>query len=167
MDERLAHDAPASAIDRDLSPVGAESDKTHHLTTLFVCTRCSLPGSDRGQEPRDGERFLDAVHNAASTATGPGDRLLIRGVACLSNCNRPCTVAFVGPRKMAYVYGELGTDPDDPAAVVAMAALYAASSNGVMVWRERPERFRRGLIARVPPFDFNGEPVLAHSEAAV
>ena len=30
--------------------------------------------------------------------------------------------------------------------------LYAATSDGLVPWRERPEAFRKGVVARIPPF---------------
>ncbi len=32
------------------------------------------------------------------------------------------------------------------------AARYAATSDGLVPWRERPTIFRKGVIARIPPF---------------
>jgi len=168
MDERLAPGVSVGFAEPARGTAGPEADQPDSLastTTVFICTRCRLPGSDRAAEPLDGERLLTALLDAARGAmspTGPE----IRGVACLSNCNRPCTVAFVGPGKLTTVYGELGTDPEDAAAVLAMAGLYAASANGITVWRDRPERLRRGLIACVPPFGFVGDPVLAGHDTA-
>jgi len=33
--------------------------------------------------------------------------------------------------------------------------LLAGSADGLMPWRGRPDALKRGLIARVPPFDFS------------
>ena len=32
---------------------------------------------------------------------------------------------------------------------------YAATSDGLVPWRERPEAFRKGVVARIPPFKAN------------
>ena len=32
---------------------------------------------------------------------------------------------------------------------------YAATSDGLVPWRERPEAFRKGVVARIPPFKTN------------
>jgi predicted metal-binding protein len=51
------------------------------------------------------------------------------------------------------VFGDL--DPDkDASALVEGAQLFAESHDGLMPWRGRPEALKRGLIARVPPIDF-------------
>ena len=53
-----------------------------------------------------------------------------------------------------YVFGHL--DPAaDAEALVAGARLLAGSADGLLPWRGRPEPLKRGLIARVPPFDFS------------
>jgi predicted metal-binding protein len=54
------------------------------------------------------------------------------------------------------VFGEL--DPDqDAAALVEGARLFARAEDGIMPWRGRPEILKRGLIARVPPIDYEEE----------
>ncbi|WP_210208216.1 DUF1636 domain-containing protein, partial [Rhodoplanes roseus] len=68
---------------------------------------------------------------------------------CLSNCNRACTVAFAGPGRWSYVHGGLGPDSLDD--VLTGATRYAATSDGLVPWRERPDILRKGVIARIPP----------------
>ncbi len=46
-------------------------------------------------------------------------------------------------------FGEIGIDND----LVVGAELLAASSDGFMPFRARPESLKRGLIARIPTFD--------------
>jgi predicted metal-binding protein len=51
-----------------------------------------------------------------------------------------------------------GLDPErDAAALVEGARLFARASDSIMPWRGRPEVLKRGLIARVPPIDFEEE----------
>jgi predicted metal-binding protein len=38
--------------------------------------------------------------------------------------------------------------------LVAGARLLAGAADGIMPWRGRPEQLKRGLIARVPPLNF-------------
>ncbi len=74
----------------------------------------------------------------------------VRPVECLSVCTRPCTVAFAGESKWSYVVG--GIEAEAQAAEIATAAqLYAASTDGIIPWKERPLCFRKGVVARVPP----------------
>ncbi|PZQ51705.1 MAG: metal-binding protein [Rhodovulum sulfidophilum] len=86
----------------------------------------------------------------ASGDLPPGMRL--RGVECLSACSSGCAVALTGPGRWTYVYGNL--DPAaHPAEILAGAAAYAATDDGLVPWRERPLVLRRNVIARVPPFE--------------
>lgn len=113
-------------------------------TILYVCTTCRA--ADDLSEPRAGARLLAALRDAA----GEGD-LRIEGVECLSVCKRPCTVAVSSRGRWTYVYGDL--DPVESARVILDGiGLYGAAPDGIVPWRERPEAFRRGVVARVPPF---------------
>jgi predicted metal-binding protein len=55
-----------------------------------------------------------------------------------------------------YVFGGLDADADAEA-LIEGARLLARAADGVMPWRGRPEALKRGLIARVPPMDFEEE----------
>ena len=57
----------------------------------------------------------------------------------------------------SYVFGDLA--PDSGADLVAGARLFAASVDGLLPWRGRPDSLKRGLIARVPPLDFLEDPI--------
>jgi predicted metal-binding protein len=113
---------------------------------ILVCTRCR-----QGQEiPEDAERPGAALYRALSD-TCP-ESIRVTPVECLSNCSRGCTVALRGTGRWTYVYG--GLDPATGAATVAEGALrYAATADGLVPWRERPEHFRKNCIARIPPLD--------------
>jgi predicted metal-binding protein len=53
-----------------------------------------------------------------------------------------------------YVFG--GLDPGCAGALVEGARLLAGAADGILPWRGRPDILKRGLIARVPPLDFEG-----------
>ena len=38
-----------------------------------------------------------------------------------------------------------------PAALLDCAIAYANQEHGYLLWRERPEPLRRGIVARIPP----------------
>ena len=40
---------------------------------------------------------------------------------------------------------------------LAAAEAYAATANGIIPWRERPQCFRKGVISRIPPLSFRPE----------
>ena len=114
---------------------------------VFVCTSCRLVVENGdGAANRPGIAFAAALREALEGDSG----LEVRAVECLAVCLRPCTLALMGEGKWTYLVGDL-----DLAAhlndVTAMVRAYAASENGIVAWRERPQCFRSGALARVPP----------------
>lgn len=115
--------------------------------TLHVCVTC-LAGEDRETVPRAGRRLHDGLLEAQRRQEGPPSFRIVEA-ECLSNCNRGCSVALAGPGRWSYIYGDLNeTSVDD---LLAGASRYAATTDGLVPWRERPTIFRRGVIARIPP----------------
>jgi predicted metal-binding protein len=146
----------------------------HAATSLLVCVTCrrataapvsegarspvpaarSASGGDTAQRPP--EAVPDLRPGAAMLAAlGQGplpEGMAIRAVECLSACSSGCAVALTGQGRWTYVYGNL--DPaEHPAEILAGAAAYAATPDGLVPWRERPLVFRRNAIARVPPLE--------------
>jgi predicted metal-binding protein len=141
-----------SALDppRDEAIVASEAP-SDIAVTMHVCVTCrgqEVGGEDRDAEPRAGRRLHDALADAQRREGGP-PRFRIVEVECLSNCNRGCSVALSGPGRWTYVYGDLSPALVDD--LLAGAARYAATTDGLVPWRERPAIFRKGVIARVPP----------------
>ncbi|WP_371418380.1 DUF1636 family protein [Methylocapsa sp. S129] len=113
--------------------------------TIFVCLTCRH-ASEEGVRP--GKILFDAVQ--MRLAGRQDSQVALRGVECLSVCKRPCTVALAGPGKWTYVVGDLDKEAsvDD---VLEAALKFAATPDGIVPWRERPQSFRKGVISRVPP----------------
>jgi predicted metal-binding protein len=76
--------------------------------------------------------------------------IALKAVECLSVCKRPCTVALAASGKWTYVVGDLTCESHLEDIVVATRR-YAASPDGVVLWRERPLSFRKGVVSRTPP----------------
>ena len=125
----------AEGEDQDIAAAAA--------TTIYVCITCRRQGeADTGPPP--GLRLAHATSRAAE-----GTGLSVRRVRGLS-------AAIRRDGAWTYVFG--GLDPDrDAAALVEGARLFAAAREAIMPWRGRPEILKRGLIARVPPIDFEEE----------
>lgn len=77
-------------------------------------------------------------------------RFLIQEVDCLSACNRPCTVAFAAPNKTTLMFGDL-PPLTSAAEVLKLGEQYFASADGIVPRQERPEVFKKGILARIPP----------------
>jgi len=114
---------------------------------VFVCTSCRLVVEDGdGAANRPGIAFAEQLRDRLAGEPS----VEVRAVECLAVCKRPCTVALIADGKWTYIVGDLDSAQhmDD---VAAMARAYAASENGIVAWRERPQCFRSGVVARVPP----------------
>jgi len=129
---------------------------------LLVCTTCRPAGAARS-EPAAGEQLLSQVLGtqagsaeiAASAAATHGS-VVVRGIACLGVCSRSCAIALQAEGKMTYVFGDLAPDAESAAQLLVCAQQHADASDGLLAWASRPERLRRGLVARLPPLQ--GQP---------
>ena len=112
---------------------------------LTVCTTCRRDGVDP-ESPRPGALLLQAL-----SGTDLPQGVSVRGVECLSACKRGCAMILSGGEtRWSYIYGDL--DPDQHLAeILEGAAAYAATEDGLVPWRERPQVFRKQSIARIPP----------------
>ncbi|GJE53737.1 MULTISPECIES: DUF1636 family protein [Methylobacterium] len=114
-------------------------------TVLYVCTTCRAEGDT--SETRAGARLLAALRERLPEDTAG---LRVEGVECLSVCKRPCSVAVASPGRWTYVYGDLDAEASAQT-ILAGIGLYAGTVDGIVPWRERPEAFRKGVVARIPP----------------
>lgn len=127
-------------------PVGTMTLGGGMTTILHVCTTCRAGQPVPEGEDCPGQRLHDAL-----TAANDGGLVTIRAVECLSGCDNGCAVALSKPGAWSYIYGRMTTE--DVAEILRGAALYAASSNGVVPWRDRPAIFRKQSLARLPPME--------------
>ena len=118
--------------------------------TIYVCVTCRRAG-----DPEEGLRPGLLLARATARAA-EGTAVTVRQVRCLANCNRALSAAVRSDGAWTYVFGGLDPDKDAPA-LVEGARLLARAEDGVMPWRGRPEILKRGLIARVPPIDYEEE----------
>ena len=123
----------------------SEPPRAADPVVLHVCTVCRAPDDP---ERRPGADLL-AAHTHA-LAPRPRPNLTVEGVECLSVCKRPCTVAVASPGRWTYVYGDLDAK-GSAQTILEGLGLYAGTSDGVVPWRARPEAFRKGVVARIPP----------------
>lgn len=115
--------------------------------TIHVCTVCRRMREDLPEGyDQPGLDLAEALTGRLAGTEG----ISVLAVECLAVCKRPCTVAFAADGKWTYLVGDLDTQThlDD---IVGAARSYAASANGIIPWKERPQPFRKGVVARVPP----------------
>ncbi|MET0530985.1 MAG: DUF1636 domain-containing protein [Microvirga sp.] len=116
---------------------------------LHVCVTCRQAGGPDDKALRPGAILHRALTEALAQAGAPAVR--VEAVECLSVCKRPCTIAVSGPGRWTYIYGDLDAEVSADTIIEGLR-LYAAASDGLVPWRERPEAFRKGVVARIPPF---------------
>ncbi|CRL09720.1 MAG: DUF1636 family protein [Phaeobacter italicus] len=114
--------------------------------TLTICTTCRRGEVTDPEAPRPGARMFAALQEAELP-----EGINVRGVECLSACTRGCSMVLSGgDARWSYIYGDL--DPDTHVEeIIAGASAYAATTDGLVPWRERPVVFRKQSIARIPP----------------
>ena len=116
--------------------------------TIHVCTACrrARAGLPEGYD----QPGLALAERLTAQLKAKGSTIPVLPVECLAVCKRPCTIALSADGKWTYLIGDLDTDThlDE---IVGAAEAYAASANGIVPWKERPQSFRKGVVARVPP----------------
>jgi predicted metal-binding protein len=127
-------------------------------TSIHICITCrniacrNIPCPDPGEASvageRPGARLYRALREAAARRDAPVELI---PVECLSVCKRPCTIGFSGAGKWTYVYGDFAPDEASAEAILDAAMLYAATPDGLIPWRQRPDALKKGVVARIPP----------------
>ncbi len=113
---------------------------------LHICMTCKA-----GLPVAEGEACMGARLYAAIAALPVPDGVTVLPIDCLSACNTGASVALSMPGAWGYVYGRM--TEDNAAEILAGAAAYARTTDGLVPWRDRPVIFRKQSIARIPPQD--------------
>ena len=116
---------------------------------LLGCVKCRR----ETEVPEGGTRPGAVLHAELAARTMP-EGVTLKAVECLSNCSSGCSVAVRGgAQRWTYIYGNLMEDRDADMVVDGITK-YAATPDGLVPWRTRPEHFRKNCIARIPPQEF-------------
>ncbi len=132
-------------MDRDGFFPAKTQDAPSGSVTILVCSTCrDATGADT--HPRPGALLAEATRDAAARHD-----IRVHAVECLGNCKRRLSAALLRDGAWSYVFGDLdtGSGPD----LVTGARLFAASADGLIPWRGRPDSLKRGHVARIPPLD--------------
>jgi predicted metal-binding protein len=116
----------------------------HTPIIITICTTCRLKGTERDQA--QGKTLMEAIESAALDAP----QIMVRQTQCLSVCDRVCTVSLSGEGRYTFLFGDLDA-ANDAQAIVDMAQACALADHGFVPWKDRPERLRKAIIARIPP----------------
>lgn len=126
-----------------------ETKVSQFEVTIFVCVACRRADD---ADARPGAAFIDALRGRLAAEKDAAIR--VEPVECLAVCKRPATVALAGEGKWTYVVGDLEAE-EHLDEVIASARAFAASENGIVPWKERPQSFRKGVVSRTPPVGFS------------
>jgi predicted metal-binding protein len=135
-----------AASDPTIAAAHTSSDIKAGAAIVYVCITCRRAG-EPDAEPRPGAMLAAATADAAQ-----GTDVCVRPVRCLANCTRGPSAAIRCNGSWSYVFG--GLDAACADALIEGAHMLARAADGLLPWRGRPEPLKRGLIARLPPLDF-------------
>jgi predicted metal-binding protein len=121
--------------------------------TIYLCVTCRRKtGEAEGAFDLPGRSLAERLEQRIANRGGDC-AIAVVPVECLAVCKRPSTLALAADGKWTYLVGDL--DPDAHIdEIVAAAERYGASADGIVPWKERPPTFRKGVIARIPPWGF-------------
>ena len=118
------------------------------IVELIACVTCGSADRETHGSTR-GERFFAALQ-VEHDALGPTP-IALSSTRCLWACTRPCAVHARSPGRAGYVLCDFEPTPENARGVLAWAAMYAATSDGAVPFKERPQAVRGHFLCRVPP----------------
>ena len=130
---------------------------------LIACVTCGSADRETHGSTR-GERFY-AQLQAARDELGAAS-IAVSSTRCLWACTRPCSVHARAPGRAGYVLCDFEPTPEAARGVLAWAKMYAATSDGAVPFKERPEAVRGHFLCRVPPVPWSGGAPEAKNEPA-
>jgi predicted metal-binding protein len=117
--------------------------------SILICVTCRAAGEPlEAAAERPGARLYRALMSVATRRRAEVDLV---PVECLSVCKRPCTIGFSAPGKWTYIYGDFAPSERAAEEILDAAALYAATPDGLIPWKQRPDALKKGVVARLPP----------------
>ena len=123
------------------------------IPTLSICLSCR-DGREELYKERGGRRFARELINNSSIES----YVNLRGVNCMSNCKRACTISLTAENSFTYVFGDI--DPENAVYAESLNDLvsqYSSSREGFLRRRDRPELFQSSILGRLPPIQSNSE----------
>ncbi|HXH02575.1 MAG TPA: DUF1636 domain-containing protein [Candidatus Competibacteraceae bacterium] len=117
--------------------------------TLYVCQTCTDTTCPGAAGMGGGGRLRD--HLLAALREHPAaEAVRLHPTNCLMACTEGCNVALSAPGRMQYVLGRFPASAESAAAILDYAALYAASPDGTVPYRQWPEAVKGHFLARIP-----------------
>ena len=116
-------------------------------TWITICDTCKRDGWEvTAMAQTDGEVLAQLIETAAA-----GSALATRRVSCTMGCERACNIIVQAAGKIGYSLGKFEATPEDAAAIVAYAAMHAASASGQVPFRDWPLGVKGHFVSRHVP----------------
>jgi predicted metal-binding protein len=114
---------------------------------IVACETCGNSQRDAAGRTR-GEYLLE--HLRAALAAGQDIDVDVQSVRCLWACTRSCAVLVRSPRHPGYVIAGLEPTEVSARALLDYAALYAASADGAVPYKQWPVALKGHFLCRIP-----------------
>ena len=124
-----------------------------NIPTLSICLSCR-DGREKIYMTRGGRRFAKKLLNKNLLKK----QVNLRGINCMSNCKRACTISLTAKKSFTYVFGDI--DPENSEyseSLIELVSKYSLSSDGFLRRRDSPLLFQSSILGRLPPIQSNSE----------
>jgi len=124
-----------------------------NIPTLSICLSCR-DGREEIYMTRGGRRFAKKLLNKNLLKK----QVNLRGINCMSNCKRACTISLTAKKSFTYIFGDI--DPENSEyseSLIELVSKYSLSSDGFLRRRDRPLFFQSSILGRLPPIQSNSE----------
>ena len=122
-----------------------------YIPTLSICLSCR-DGREEIYMTRGGRRFAKKLLNKNLLKK----QVNLRGINCMSNCKRACTISLTAKKSFTYIFGDI--DPENSEyseSLIELVSKYSLSSDGFLRRRDRPLLFQSSILGRLPPIQSN------------
>ena len=122
-----------------------------NIQTISICLSCR-DGREEFYMTRGGKRFAKKLLNKNLLKK----QVNLRGVNCMSNCKRACTISLTAKKSFTYIFGDI--DPENSEyseSLIELVSKYSLSSDGFLRRRDRPLLFQSSILGRLPPIQSN------------
>ena len=122
-----------------------------NIPTLSICLSCR-DGREEIYMTRGGRRFAKKLLNKNLLKK----QVNLRGINCMSNCKRACTISLTAKKSFTYIFGDI--DPENSEyseSLIELVSKYSLNSDGFLKRRDRPLLFQSSILGRLPPIQSN------------
>ena len=128
------------------------------MRRLVICSTCKFSAESKlAPDGRTGGEMMFAAMERVLAKAGRNDVVLAKQ-ECLWNCTRPCSVLIQDGARFSYITGGNTPDEEQAEAILQWFDLHGATQDGLVPFKQWPQKIRGHFIARVPPQKMDGQP---------